>query len=137
MRGLYKGMSAPLLGATLTKTIDFGLFGTLRNAFGKGAWKDRPLLSVVLAGMMSASTATLVLVPIDRLKIILSLQRSEVEKARAVGASTEGKSSQLQFRGPMDLMRKQGLVGMYRGMAITLCRECLYGATYFSAFQVR
>ena len=29
VRGLYKGMASPLIGATLTKTVNFGTFGFL------------------------------------------------------------------------------------------------------------
>ena len=135
IRGLYRGMSAPLLGATLTKTIDFGIFGAVRNALDNRPGGQNNLSNVVIAGMLSASTASVVLGPIDRLKILLALQRSDLERARATGVSTDGKSSKLRYRGPVDLMRQQGFRGMYRGWLVTLYRECVYGAVYFSAFQ--
>jgi solute carrier family 25 (mitochondrial carnitine/acylcarnitine transporter), member 20/29 len=135
LRGLYKGMSAPLLGATLTKTIDFGIFGAVRNALDKRPGGQNKLSNVVIAGMMSASAASVILGPIDRLKILLALQRSDLERARALGVSTEGKSAKLQYRGPFDLVRHQGFRGIYRGWLITLYREIVYGAVYFSAFQ--
>jgi hypothetical protein len=58
VRGLYKGMAAPLFGSTLTKTVDFGLFG-LFSTWG----------NVVVAGTCSAAVASFILTPIDRAKV--------------------------------------------------------------------
>jgi solute carrier family 25 carnitine/acylcarnitine transporter 20/29 len=128
VRGLYKGMAAPLFGATLTKTVDFGLFGFFRSLFD-----DR----LMLAGACSASVASLVLTPIDRAKIILQIQRTAAERARAEGrAVTVGaEERQKLYRGPADVWRDQGLRGMWRGQLITFYRELTYGCLYFPLFE--
>lgn len=121
-------MAAPLIGSTLTKTVDFGLFG-LFSTWG----------NVVVAGTCSAAVASIILTPIDRAKIILQLQRSVLERARAEGrvlsaveAAEAGK--QRLLLGPVDVWRSQGVVGMWRGQTVTLMREMLYGALYFPIF---
>ena len=130
LRGLYKGMAAPLFGATLTKTVDFGLFGFFRSVFD-----DR----LMLAGACSAAVASLVLTPIDRAKIILQIQRTAAERARAEGrappaATTEER--QKLYRGPGDVWRDQGVRGMWRGQLVTLYRELTYGCLYFPLFEL-
>ncbi len=123
-------MTAPLVGATLTKTIDFGLFGFFRSAFD-----DR----LVLAGSCSAAVASLVLTPIDRAKILLQIQRTAAEKAKAEGrvhvATSQSSGGEKLYRGPSDVWRDQGWKGMWRGQLITLYRELTYGCLYFPVFE--
>jgi hypothetical protein len=107
--GLYKGMASPLLGATITKTVNFGAFGFLLASLrGKGATEARPL-HVVCAGAASAVLASFVLTPVDRAKILLQVQRSEEERARAekrpVAAGVAGEER--LYRGPRDVWRHQ------------------------------
>ena len=41
LRGFYKGMSSPLVGATITKTVNFGTYGYFLSAFReKGKFWD-------------------------------------------------------------------------------------------------
>lgn len=140
VRGLYKGMTAPLLGSTLTKTIDFGTYGFLLSWIRGTEEKTPPRIwQMMVSGTMSAAIATVVLCPIDRAKILLQIQRTEAEKARAEGrsvvASSSSASSARYYKGPLDIARQQGWRGMYHGMSATVTRETLYGCLYFAAFN--
>jgi hypothetical protein len=79
-----------------------------------------------------------VLTPIDRAKIILQIQRSATERARAEGraVSAAERSFEPLLRGPRDVWRSQGWTGMWRGQTATLMREIVYGALYFPMFAL-
>lgn len=60
LKSLYKGLSAPLLGAGLEKSIVFGVFET-----------TRPITqSDVLSGALSGLAASFVVTPFERIKIL-------------------------------------------------------------------
>merc|ERR1711991_459663 len=84
IRGLYKGMMSPLVGATLTKTVNFGAFGFLVAGL-KDKGKPATLPQMIVAGSLSAVTASLILTPVDRAKILLQIQRTAEERALAEG----------------------------------------------------
>lgn len=133
--GLYKGMASPLLGATVTKTVNFGAFGFLLASLrDSGTTEARPL-HIVCAGAASAVLASLVLTPVDRAKILLQVQRSREERARAESRPvTPVAGEERLYRGPRDVWREQGR-GMWRGQGVTSLREAVYGSLYFSVFE--
>ncbi len=76
-------MASPLIGATITKTVNFGTFGFLLSSLrDKGAERATDL-QMVTAGAASALVASFVLTPVDRAKILLQIQRSNEERVRA------------------------------------------------------
>lgn len=90
----------------------------------------------MVAGACSAVCATVVLCPVDRAKILLQVQRTEEEKARAEGKKFDSpKNNQRYYKGPMDVWREQKITGMYRGWLITAYREMIYGSIYFAVFE--
>ena len=58
---LYRGLSAPLIGVGLEKSIVFGVFETTRKYTG----------SDVISGALSGMSASFVVTPFDRIKILL------------------------------------------------------------------
>jgi solute carrier family 25 carnitine/acylcarnitine transporter 20/29 len=108
----------------------------LRSFFRKQTHSDKLSIGyLMVCGMTSASVAAVVLSPIDRIKILLLLQRSEAEKAKSEGKSTVGKNQQKLYKGPMDVIREQKFSGLFRGFGVALSREAVYGAVYFSVFE--
>lgn len=127
---------SPLIGATVTKTVNFGTFGFLLSSLrDKGAERASDA-QIVLAGAASAVVASVVLTPVDRAKILLQVQRSREERLRAglVAAPSETAAERL-YHGPIDVWRDQGMRGMWRGQGVTALREIVYGSLYFFVFE--
>ena len=63
---LYRGLSAPLIGVGLEKSIVFGVFETTRKYTG----------SDVISGALSGTSASLIVTPFERIKILLQTGQS-------------------------------------------------------------
>lgn len=140
LRGLYKGASSPILGATLTKTVNFGVFGAVLQRLTPDQGSPPSPLHITTAGIVGALAASFILTPVDRAKILLQVQRSARERALAEGRPLSavplpGELPTTNYSGPLDVWRQQGLRGMWRGQAATALREFVYGALYFSVFE--
>ncbi|KAL5480071.1 hypothetical protein EMCRGX_G023690 [Ephydatia muelleri] len=124
--GLYRGMLSPLLGATPINAIMFLGYG-----FGKKIQQSSPsdVLTVPqlgLAGGLSGFIATAVTVPVERVKCVMQVQRSRG------GVKTYSNSLVCGIQ----LYRKGGLRGVYRGTVITWMRDVPGLALYFGSYEV-
>jgi len=122
--GLYKGMSAPLVGVAPIFAISF---------FGYGLGKrllqtDGERLSYTkhfLAGAFSGCFTTFIVAPGERIKCLLQVQ-----------ANTEGPK---MYNGMVDcakkLYKQGGLKSLYRGTFPTFLREIPGGGLYFLTYE--
>ncbi|XP_056397102.1 mitochondrial carnitine/acylcarnitine carrier protein-like isoform X2 [Hyla sarda] len=124
LRGLYKGMGAPLAGVTPIMAMTF-----LGFSLGKKLQQNHPhdVLrphQVFSAGMLSGLCAAIIVVPAERIKCLLQAQ-----------ANTSPK----RFSGPIDcarqLFREQGLRSLYRGTVLTLLRDIPATGMYFMSYE--
>uniref|UniRef100_A0A5K3F848 Congested-like trachea protein n=1 Tax=Mesocestoides corti TaxID=53468 RepID=A0A5K3F848_MESCO len=121
--GLYKGMLAPLAGATPLFAICF-----LGYNFGKKIFaQDINCVKkheVFCAGMLSGVCTTFMMVPAERIKCLLQIQ-------------TYDRSS--KYRGPVDVIRKLyqegGLSSFYRGTVATLLRDVPASGVFFLSYE--
>ncbi len=102
-RFLYRGVFAPLLGVGLEKTIVFGTFENTKPYTNSDA----------ISGAISGLTASIVVTPFERVKIILQ-----------VGEKFSLKNVQ-----------KLSLGYLYQGFSATLTRETPGFAIYFSVYK--
>jgi solute carrier family 25 carnitine/acylcarnitine transporter 20/29 len=100
MGNLYRGISAPLFGIGFEKLIVFGFYGECKK---RG-------LSDGMSGLIGGFSATLVVVPVDRLKIIMQNKNSITRSIFA----------------PKSL---------YKGFSITLFRETPGFGIYFTTYN--
>lgn len=63
LQGLYRGISAPLLGVGLEKAIVFGTYTNLRNT------REDGLFNTAICGALAGLTASMIVTPCERLKI--------------------------------------------------------------------
>lgn len=112
VRGLYKGMAAPLTGVSPIFAISFMGYGVGKKLFGAEA-TDASLLRVFAAGAFSGIFTTVIMAPGERIKCLLQIQQ---------GASP----AQRQYNGMLDCARKLyaqgGIRSLYRGTIATLLR---------------
>lgn len=131
---LYRGMAAPLASVTFQNAMVFQIYAILSRAFDSSlSPKDPPSYKgVALGGFGTGAIQSLILSPVELIKIRLQLQTNDQSHAKS-------KPHKLQsHKGPVDvaksIIKAEGLRGIYRGLTITVLRDapshCFYFWTY-------
>ncbi|KAM1077796.1 hypothetical protein ACFX2I_024937 [Malus domestica] len=128
---LYRGMTAPLAAVTFQNAIVFQVYSILsRTCDPSVSTKDPPSYKgVYLGGIGTGAIQSLILSPVELVKIRLQLQ-----------TDAKSKPHQLQSpKGPIDvaksIMRAEGLRGIYRGLSITVLRDAPSFGFYFWTYE--
>ncbi|TRZ03987.1 hypothetical protein DNTS_018902, partial [Danionella cerebrum] len=125
MRGLYKGMAAPVAGVTPMFAVCFFGFGLGKKLQQKSPEDALTYPQLFAAGMLSGVFTTSIMAPGERIKCLLQIQ------AAAGG--------QPKYAGPMDcvkqLYRQNGIRGLYKGTALTLMRDVPASGMYFMTYE--
>ncbi|PGH15225.1 hypothetical protein AJ79_02590 [Helicocarpus griseus UAMH5409] len=135
-RGLYAGVSAPLVGVTPMFAVSFwgyDLGKTLVRNFS-----DVPVLNGVhqysigqisTAGFFSAIPMTLITAPFERVKVLLQIQ----------GQNPPPPGQKPKYSGGVDVVRQLykegGIRSVFRGSAMTLARDGPGSAAYFATYE--
>ncbi|KAL7099886.1 hypothetical protein ACP275_09G114300 [Erythranthe tilingii] len=126
---LYRGMVAPLASVTFQNAIAFQTYAILSRAFDTtttaAAAKDPPSYgAVALGGIGTGAIQSLVLSPVELIKIRLQLQKT---------------NQTIHHTGPLTLTRSifqtQGWKGIYRGLFITILRDAPAHGAYFWTYE--
>ncbi|CAA7402717.1 unnamed protein product [Spirodela intermedia] len=127
---LYRGMTAPLASVAFQNAVVFQVYAILSRAFDSRSNRtnDPPSLkSVALAGVGTGALQSLLLSPVELIKIRLQLQMTVSQNHRAV------------HRGPMSMagsiLRKGGIRGIYQGLSITVLRDAPAHGVYFWTYE--
>mmetsp|Transcript_195 Transcript_195/g.738 ORF Transcript_195/g.738 Transcript_195/m.738 type:complete len:307 (+) Transcript_195:49-969(+) len=130
IKGLYKGMVAPLMGVTPIFAVCFWAYDLgqklERKALGYAPDHQLNLFEIGLAGGFSAIPTTAIMAPGERIKCILQIQGATPEVAP-------------KYSGPGDvvkgLMAEGGLPNLFKGATATLLRDGFGSLAYFSAYE--
>lgn len=130
VKGLYKGMVAPLMGVTPIFAVCFWAFDLgkklERQALGLAPDAELTLAQVGYAGAFSAIPTTVIMAPGERIKCILQIQ----------GTQTNVKP---QYAGPGDvvrgLLKEGGVPNLFKGATATLLRDASGSLAYFSVYE--
>mmetsp|Transcript_13337 Transcript_13337/g.17286 ORF Transcript_13337/g.17286 Transcript_13337/m.17286 type:complete len:286 (+) Transcript_13337:146-1003(+) len=130
VKGLYRGMAAPLIGITPIFAVYFWGFDMgkqiARSFEGKKPEEELTIPGLMFAGGFSAIPGTAVMVPGDRIKVILQIQ----------GQS----DAPPKYNGPIDCFKKvlaeEGPAGLYKGTALTLLRDGPGSVAYYGAYEI-
>ncbi|XP_067908218.1 protein kinase, cAMP-dependent, regulatory, type II, alpha A isoform X2 [Heterodontus francisci] len=124
IRGLYKGMAAPIVGVAPMFAVCFFGFG-----LGKKLQQKKPddvltYPQLFAAGMLSGVFTTVIMAPGERIKCLLQIQ-----------ATTGAK----KYAGPLDCVKQiystSGIRGVYKGTALTLMRDVPASGMYFMTYE--
>ncbi|VUZ48608.1 unnamed protein product [Hymenolepis diminuta] len=123
IRGLYKGMLAPLVGAVPLFAICFLGFNVGKNVCAKDVNNiSKPEL--FCAGMFSGVFTTILMTPGERIKCLLQIQT---------------KDTHIKYHGPLDvikqLYREGGIRSIYRGCGVTLLRDVPASGMFFLSYE--
>lgn len=126
--GLYRGISAPLVGAALeTSSLFFWERIARESLFKAGVYqreKPLPLSALWLTGAISGAATSLVLTPVELVKC--KIQVPAEQAARGVAAPTP-------LSVIRDVFRTQGLLAFWNGQLGTLIREAGGCAAWFGS----
>ncbi|KIW23966.1 uncharacterized protein PV07_09708 [Cladophialophora immunda] len=135
-RGLYAGVSAPLVGVTPMFAVSFWgydmgkrLVDTFTTVPVKNNTPQYSIGQISAAGFFSAIPMTLITAPFERVKILLQIQG---QKHLAPGEKPK-------YSGGLDVVRQLykegGIRSVFRGSAMTLARDGPGSAAYFAVYE--
>ncbi|KAI2618041.1 mitochondrial carrier [Hypomontagnella submonticulosa] len=131
-RGLYAGVSAPLVGVTPMFAVSFWgydlgkqIVTSLSPPSPNGALS---IGQISAAGFFSAIPMTAITAPFERVKVILQVQGQRLKPGE-----------EPKYKGGVDvvrqLYREGGVRSVFRGSAATLARDGPGSAAYFAAYE--
>jgi len=124
VKGLYKGMAAPLVGVTPMFAVCFFGFGLGKKLQQKGPDDILTYPQLFAAGMLSGVFTTAIMAPGERIKCLLQIQAA---------------SGDTKYKGAVDcakqIYRESGIRGIYRGTALTLMRDVPASGMYFMTYE--
>ncbi|KAI9889163.1 MAG: hypothetical protein M1814_005754 [Vezdaea aestivalis] len=128
--GIYRGVSAPLLGAALETSSLFCTYGLAQRWLKKSVYGDHgnlPIDALLLSGALSGATTSLVLTPVELVKCKIQVP-------------SEALVSQNRSTKPMatiaSIYRQEGLLGFWHGQLGTLLRETGGSMAWFGLYEV-
>uniref|UniRef100_A0A0A9XL33 Congested-like trachea protein n=1 Tax=Lygus hesperus TaxID=30085 RepID=A0A0A9XL33_LYGHE len=123
VRGLYKGMAAPLAGVAPIFAISFLGFGVGKKLLGSEK-EELGLPKLFLAGAFSGIFTTAVMAPGERIKSLLQIQHG---------------MAQPKYSGPKDVVRQLykegGIRSIFKGTVATLLRDVPASGMYFMTYE--
>lgn len=126
VKGLYKGMAAPLAGVAPIFAISFYGFDVGKKgilAFKHDNHK-MTLPELFAAGAFSGIFTTTIMAPGERVKCLLQIQEGSGKK---------------MYDGPVDCVKKLykqgGIRSVYKGTVLTLCRDIPASGLYFAGYE--
>lgn len=139
VRGLYRGVSAPLTAVSPMFAVSFWSYDIgqrMVKSYGQWGMTDeeraRPyplsMAEICAAGAISAIPTTAIMAPSERIKCLLQVQANEVEKG--------GKA---RYTGMLDcarqVMKEGGIASVYKGTVATLARDIPGTVAYFGMYE--
>jgi len=119
VRGLYRGLSAPMIGAIMENAVLFVCYGKIQKIIQGHSDEPLSIAQLSAAGAVAGMAVSAVLTPVELIKCKLQMQSN--------------------FKGPIDCIvktiRSTGITGMYKGHAATFARESVGGAAWFGTYE--
>lgn len=120
-RGLYRGMSSPMIGVSVINAIVFGVYGNVQRTSSN----PDSYMSHFLAGSVAGLAQSIICSPMELAKTQLQLQTHKLGAAK--------------FNGPTQCIsyvyQCEGVRGVFRGLGATALRDVPGFASYFVSFE--
>lgn len=117
VRGLYKGMSAPIAGVAPIFAISFFFFGLGKRLQQKTPDQQLTYPQLFAAGAFSGVFTTAIMAPGERIKCLLQIQQGGNQPQKYSGMTDCAKQ----------LYREGGLRSIFKGSCATLLRGKFFG----------
>ncbi|KAL8591402.1 hypothetical protein ACOMHN_022208 [Nucella lapillus] len=126
VRGLYKGIAAPLTAVSPMFAVCFFGYGIGRRLQQTHPDEELSYAGVFKAGILAGVFTTVIMTPGDRVKCLLQVEQASSMKDR-------------KYTGMVDcarqLYREGGVRSIYRGTAATLLRDVPASGIYFLTYE--
>jgi solute carrier family 25 carnitine/acylcarnitine transporter 20/29 len=132
-RGLYAGVSAPLVGVTPMFAVSFWGYDVGKQLVSSVSTVHNNQYSVAqisAAGFFSAIPMTIITAPFERVKVLLQIQG---QKQLAPGEKPKYANGLDVVR---QLYKEGGIRSVFRGSAMTLARDGPGSAAYFATYEI-
>lgn len=137
VRGLYRGVSAPLTAVTPMFAVSFWSYDMgQRMVTSVGQWNLSPeekampyklsMGEICMAGAISSIPTSAIMIPSERVKCLLQVQASEGGKAKYSGMMDCTKA----------VLKEGGLSSLYKGTFATLARDVPGAVAYFGTYEI-
>jgi solute carrier family 25 carnitine/acylcarnitine transporter 20/29 len=129
IRGLYRGVSAPLVASTPIYAMSFWGYDIGQRAvrfFKADHDGTLSLFDICLAGGFSALPTTVVMAPTERIKCLLQVQSHAAGKPQYSGMTDCA----------MQVYRQGGIPSLYKGTMLTLMRDIPGSIAWFGTYEV-
>ena len=147
VKGLYKGVTYPLLGQAAINAVLFGVESMTYTRLQKDSDNTLSVRNSIIAGLCAGTVQTVIVCPMELVKIRMQNQSIgqqhvswAMKKLGALNGTVKQNGSNLfqNYRGPIattqDIVRGEGLRGMFKGWWITLFREVPQFGIYFGTY---
>lgn len=127
---LYKGLASPVLGSILENAFVFSAYKKCQHVIGieENAWSSR--WKYGLCGMGGGLVSSLVLTPAELIKCKLQIRNSVSAQALGSTAAADG-----PWKLTKEILRTEGLRGMYRGHLACMSRELPGNFAWFGVYE--
>ena len=127
-RGLYRGVSAPLVAVSPIYAVSFWGYDIGQRIVSMFNPHDGPftLPELCVAGGISALPTTAIMAPTERIKCLLQVQTHSHGKAQYSGMTDCARQ----------VFQKGGVPSLYKGTALTLMRDVPGSVAWFGVYEV-
>lgn len=138
VRGLYRGVSAPLVGAMAENATLFFAYRVGQDLLRSAGVRPEveggklPLPALISAGMVAGAVTSLVLTPIELVKCKMQVPEGSAAPSSSTVAAQRLRSP---FAIIASVWRHDGLLGFWRGQLGTFLRETGGGAAWFGSYE--
>ncbi|CAI7633488.1 unnamed protein product [Penicillium manginii] len=125
LKGLYRGISAPMTGAAVETSCLFFSYRIIQDALRATVFPGvdhLPFAALLFSGAASGSITSLALTPIELIKCRMQVPTSTSTQPRPLALVAE-------------IFRREGLIGFWRGQLGTLIRETGGSAAWFGGYE--
>lgn len=125
VRGLYRGISAPMTGAAVETSCLFFSYRIIQDALRATVFpgvEHLPFAALLFSGAASGSITSLALTPIELIKCRMQVPSESFVQPRPLALVA-------------DVFRREGLIGFWRGQLGTLIRETGGSAAWFGGYE--
>lgn len=119
-RALFKGMSSPLLSSSVCNALCFHTYAATGRFLSGSDAGPRTYMQTFAAGCTAGAATTVLVTPIEVLKIRLQVQRGRAQGPLALAAS---------------ILQTEGLRGLFRGTGVTLLRDTPSTGLYYAVYE--
>ncbi|XP_062121249.1 congested-like trachea protein isoform X2 [Drosophila sulfurigaster albostrigata] len=127
VRGLYRGMSAPLTGVAPIFAMCFAGYAVGKRLQQRGEDAKLTYSQIFVAGSFSGLFSTFIMAPGERIKVLLQTQGT-------------GPNGEKKYTGMIDcakkLYKEGGLRSVFKGSCATMLRDVPANGLYFMAYEM-